>query len=221
MVNINLTETKRQNLIRLMTERKLRPIDLAELIGRDAPYISAILKPGGEKGSRSIGPKILKIICEKLQIDDSEFYVGVDFFNAKELPLHHKKSIPVISWVNAGLFAEPVDLWPVGISGEGDFVFSYHKTGDHSFGLKVHGDSMAPRYLPGDTIIVDPEARCDNGCPCIVYLNGKVTFKIFTETENEIRLSPLNDKHEERVIKKAGKADFRIIGKVVDMIPKL
>jgi len=47
------------------------------------------------------------------------------------------------------------------------------------------GDSMEPRYMEGDIIVVDPSLSCNSGCPCVVCLNGEVSFKIFKETEDE------------------------------------
>ena len=64
MIDFDLNETKRQNLLRLMAEKNKRPADIARLIGRDPAYISAILKSPKEKGARSIGPTILNALCE-------------------------------------------------------------------------------------------------------------------------------------------------------------
>jgi len=221
MVNDRFNEAKRKNLIRIMEERGLKAVDLARLIERDPPYIAALLRPTGEKGSRNLGRKLLKILCEKLKVNEGEFYIGVDIFDTIDIPSRRSAPIAVISWVHAGMFAEPIDRWPDTITGEGEYMFSCCKVGTHAFGLKIVGDSMSPRYLPGDTIIVDPEVRCDNGCPCIVCVNGEVSFKVIHETEEEIRLHPLNNRYPDTIINKDSQADFRIIGKVVDMIPKL
>lgn len=168
-----------------------------------------------ETGERKISAKELTAVLQYCKTQDRIELLKVGIPHVSSQP------VPVISWVYAGTFAEPVDHWPVGISGEGEPVFSHHKVGIHAFGLRVKGDSMAPRYLPGDVIIVDPEIRCDNGSACVVWINGEVSLKIFFEGENEIRLVPMNETHEIRVIPKNRKVDFRVIGKVVDMVPKL
>ena len=135
-------------------------------------------------------------------------------------PVLQPRPIPVISWVHAGQFAEAADHWPVGVSSEGDPVFSYVKVGPHTFGLRVEGDSMFPRFMPGDIAIVDPEQRCDNGSPCVVWVNGEVSLKLFWDKETEIVLKSMNDKYPEIIIKKDSKVDFRVIGKVVDIKAK-
>jgi SOS-response transcriptional repressor LexA len=138
-----------------------------------------------------------------------------------DVPALQPRPIPVISWVQAGQFADAEDHWPVGVSSEGDPVFSYRKVGTHAFGLRVVGDSMAPRYLPGDTIIVDPELKCDNGSPCVVVLNGEAVFKFFRDTADAIILEPMNPRHPDIIIRKDRSVDFRVVGKVVDLIPKM
>jgi SOS-response transcriptional repressor LexA len=131
------------------------------------------------------------------------------------------KSIPVISWISAGQFTECADHWPAGTSGEGEPVTSTKKLNDNVFGLRIVGDSMEPRYMVGDVIVIDPTLHCDNGCRCVVKLNGEVTFKVFNENDTEIRLSSLNEKYPDIIIRKDSKVEFKVIGKVVDMIPKL
>ena len=95
--------------------------------------------------------------------------------------------------------------------------FSYVKTAPTAFGLRVVGDSMAPRFLEGDIVIVDPTIRCDNGRVCVVRVNGESSLKMFWDHEHEIVLRSMNDKYPEIIIKKDSRVDFRIIGKVVDL----
>lgn len=216
MIDFDLNETKRQNLLRLMAEKNKRPVDIAKLIERDPAYISAILKPPKEKGARSIGPTILKALCDKLEVSEAEFYKGMGI----EVPEKQPQPIPVISWIHAGEFAESEDRWPPGISGVEDPVFSYVKTGPSAFGLRVQGDSMLPRFMPGDIVIVDPSIRCDNGSPCVVSVNGEVSLRLFWDKETEIVLKSMNDKYPVITIQKDSKVDFRVIGKVVDMKAK-
>jgi len=138
-----------------------------------------------------------------------------------DAPVRRPRPIPVISWVQAGAFAEACDHWPPGVSGECDPVHSVKSLGPHVFALRVEGDSMMPRFMPGDIIVVDPEVKCDNGTACVTWINGEVSLKLFYDGEKEIRLVPMNDRHETRVIPKDSRVDFKIIGKVVDIIAKI
>ena len=137
------------------------------------------------------------------------------------VPALSPRSIPVISWVHAGEFAECEERWHHGEYDVEEQVFSYVKTSANSFGLRVQGDSMLPRFMPGDIVIVDPTIRSDNGSPCIVSINGEVSLKLFWDKETEILLKSMNDKYPEIIIRKDSKVDFKVIGKVVDIRTKI
>ena len=219
MVNFDINEVRRLNLVRLKKERKLKNVDLVAMTGYKPSFISALLKNTGEKGSSNIGPKVLLKLQGALNVDADEFH-RMDVLSVEIYPTTTMQ-VPVISWIQAGALHEALDPWPVGVSGEQDCISTGKTIGANTFALRIEGDSMYPRYMPGDIIIVDPTVRCENGDKCVVYLNGEVTFKKFKETDDEIRLIPLNDKYEDRVIPKSRPIDFRVIGKVVDMKPKL
>lgn len=52
------------------------------------------------------------------------------------------------------------------------------------FALQVEGDSMFPRFLPGDIVIVRKTEICYSGDVCVVYVNGS------DATLKEVRLDP-------------------------------
>jgi len=198
--------TTRLLLEKEMKRRGWNQRQTAISLGVSATYIHEILK------GKKTGEKSLFKFAEKL---------AIDLFEKTEVPKYHRKPIPVISWVHAGSFIEYVDSWPPGVSGVEGPVFSTIKTGPNAFGLKIEGDSMMPRFMPGDIAIVDPSIRCDNGRPCVVWINGDVSIKLFWDHEKEIILKSMNDKYPDIVIRKDSKTDFRIIGKVVDIKVKL
>jgi len=80
---------------------------------------------------------------------------------------------------------------------------------------------MEPRFMEGDVIIVDPASRVEAGDLCIVKINEEMAFKILREKNGAFRLAAMNDKYPDILIKKKSRVHFKIIGKVVDMVPKL
>ena len=76
--------------------------------------------------------------------------------------------IPVLGTIPAGIPLEAIEdildweeipaAW-----GSGDRQY---------FGLRVRGDSMYPRYLEGDTVILRKETTCESGDDCAVLVNG-------------------------------------------------
>lgn len=123
--------------------------------------------------------------------------------------------VPLISWVQAGAWAEAEDPFEPG-EGE-DFLPCPASHGLHTYALRVEGDSMtAPygrSYPAGVIIFIDPDQRggVASGERVVAKVEGepKVTFKVFIEDGGRRYLKPLNPQYP--VIDDP----FRILGKVI------
>ena len=94
------------------------------------------------------------------------------------------------------------------------------KGGKEFFGLKVRGNSMAPEYLDGDTLILEKIDDCESGQDCCVMVNGNDgTFKRVIKNENGIILQPLNPEYQPTIYtnEQIEKLPVKIIGKVVEL----
>ncbi len=61
------------------------------------------------------------------------------------------------------------------------------------FGVKVKGDCMIPKYLPGDTIIVRVQPDCESGQDVIARVNGDdAVLRTLDKAGSAIILRPLN-----------------------------
>lgn len=89
-------------------------------------------------------------------------------------------------------------------------------------GLIVDGDSMYPKYLKGDTIIVEVTPQCENGEDCVVYVNGyDATLKTVIKNEDgTITLQPINPSYPPTTY---GPDDepIKILGKVKEIRRKI
>ena len=121
----------------------------------------------------------------------------------------HLASVPVINRVSAGQPSEFSDLshpkaeadeyvgCPKGMNGEND---------PDAFAARISGDSMAPKYAPGDVVIFSPAAPVREGDDCYVRLeDGTTTFKrVYFESAEDgsqvARLVPRNAKYDPRVL---------------------
>lgn len=110
-------------------------------------------------------------------------------------------SIPVISYVQAGNWREIVDAFAPGAADE--YVPSSASYGPATFALRVVGNSMAPDYVEGDIIIVDPDVSPRPG-ECVVAKNHReeATFKKYrprgrnADGVEVYELVPLNEDYE-------------------------
>lgn len=101
--------------------------------------------------------------------------------------------IPVLGKIPAGIPIEMIED-----------VIDYEEISDEMlkgdreyFGLKVSGDSMTPKYLDGDVLIVQKADDCESGQDCIVMVNGDDgTFKRVIKNKDGIILQPLNPNYE-------------------------
>lgn len=94
--------------------------------------------------------------------------------------------------------------------------------GREYFGLKVHGESMTPKYLNNDTVIVRKCSTCESGDDCVVYVNGfNATLKRVIKSADKIILQPLNPAFEPAVFIGEDINTVKIAGVVVEIRRKV
>lgn len=70
-------------------------------------------------------------------------------------------------------------------------------SGGEYFGLRIKGDSMAPRILDGDVVIVKKQNTAENGDVAVVLVNGSnATVKKIKLRPEGLMLIPLNPSYE-------------------------
>ena len=131
------------------------------------------------------------------------------------IPAHAAIRIPVLGTVSAGIPIEAVEE----VLGWEEIPSDMAKRGEY-FALKIKGDSMAPRILHGDTVIVRQQPDVESGDIAIVRINGdEATCKRVLKQEDSITLVPFNPSYAPRTYNKKEIAELPIviIGKVVEL----
>lgn len=125
--------------------------------------------------------------------------------------------IPVLGSVPCGIPIEAIEL--VDADDWEEISEKLARTGKF-FGLKLKGDSMSPRMLEGDVVIVRKQSDADSGDVVIAKVDGEdATCKKLVKYENGISLVPFNSAYEpmyfsnEEIVSKP----VTIIGKVVEL----
>lgn len=87
--------------------------------------------------------------------------------------------VPVIDYVRAGHWTDVADPYEPG--GGSEYLATDVSLGSNAFALIIDGESMAPEFMPGDKIIVDPDVTPRPGDFVVAKLDGeeKATFKKF------------------------------------------
>ena len=111
------------------------------------------------------------------------------------------RSIPLINHVSAGYPRDFTDLsYPPRVADE--YVACSELDDPDAFAARVQGDSMSPKYRPGDIVIFSPAATPKNGDDCFVrFSDGTTTFKRVTFEHEEsgteiIVLHPRNPRYD-------------------------
>lgn len=128
------------------------------------------------------------------------------------------RSVPVISWVQAGAWTT-VEAVPSGTQYD-EWLPPNPKCGKHGYGLEVVGESMLPDFRPGDKIYVNPDFQINDlktGDLVIVACDGETeaTFKKLIVESNGMYLEPLNPKWINKIMEL--REGCKLVGKVVGL----
>lgn len=104
-----------------------------------------------------------------------------------------KSSVPLIDWVQAGMWNKAADPLP---PGQGERIPTTYRARPNTYALRVRGDSMEPKFPEGAIIIVEPGEAPVNGSYVIVRQNhDDATFKQLVKDGYRAYLKPLNPRY--------------------------
>lgn len=144
---------------------------------------------------KTLKPRNIIGIAKALKCDADWLMNGGAFMPMAEV---NSRRVPLISYVQAGALAEknPIEAF----DGSLEYILTDLDVSQHTFALRIEGDSMEPDFKAGDVIIVDPEVEPTPG-EFVVAKNGgtQATFKKYRPTWidplgcQHFELVPLND----------------------------
>ena len=169
------------SLRRLRKDRGYTQQMLADYLG-----VSKQAYSNYELGKRTPDISILSKLAKFYQVPIESF------LSETEIPTNSTK-IPVLGSVPAGIAIEAIE----DIVDWEEIPKKLTEGGKQYFGLIVEGDSMYPKYLDGDTVIVLKQQFCESGKDCIVYVNGyNATLKtVIINRDKGITLRPINPEY--------------------------
>ena len=166
-----------------------------------------------ERNKRTPSPDVLK---KYAQIFD----VSLDYLLGSNTPVKDKDyiTINVYGSIPAGIPIEAIE----DISDTEDISLKEYDKNKTYLGLKVDGDSMFPKYLDGDTVIIEKTPDCESGTDAAVYVNGyEATLKTVIKNPNgTITLRPINTNYAPKTYG-PGDDPVRILGIVKEIRRKI
>lgn len=151
----------------------------------------------------------------------SYFDVSVDYLIGNSPVKKEKKKgvqIPVLGEVRAGYPMEAVEN-----------IIDYEEIDEDMahrgefFALRIKGDSMEPRFVEGDVVIVRKQETADSGDIVVALVNGdSATIKKLKRHQNGITLVPSNSAYEPMYYsnEEIMELPVTILGKVVELRAK-
>ncbi len=109
------------------------------------------------------------------------------------LDLKPMRAVPVVGEVKGGEDGYLEELeYPVG---HGDGTIEWPTSDQHSYALRVRGDSMFPRYRAGEFVVVEPSIEAPLGEDVVVCLNdGRKMLKVLNWIrDGEVQLLSINN----------------------------
>ena len=203
-----------KNLNEYLDSFQMNQADLANRLSVNKSVVSSWLS-----GSRYPRMNTMEKIANIFNIEKSDL---IEDKSEKEHTSYHAKGIriPVLGRVAAGIPIEAVtdvDDWE-------EIPESMAKTGEY-FALRITGNSMEPRMLDGDVVIVKRQSDVDNGDVAVVLVNGNdATVKQITKSETGLTLIGWNlAAYTPRTYnkKECRELPVSILGKVVEIRGKL
>lgn len=185
--------------------RKKSQTDLAKYIGVSngtiTNYVNGTNMPRMDKIDK---------ICEFLLINRSDLLE--DHSNDTR---HRGVKIGVLGRVPAGVPIEAIE----DVIDYEEIPEEMAKQGEY-FGLKIQGDSMYPRIIDGDVVIVRKQSYATNRDIVIVFINGDDgTCKQYYRFDDHIELKPFNPMYKPLIFTKeeVDRLPVQILGKVVEL----
>ena len=158
-----------------------------------------------EDGRSGMGEKMAKKTASLLGIHADELLTGSDHPASRNVPHGTFGAVPDIV-MPPGQRAKYVPLLSMAQCGtmhaydDGaythDGFLAMNTTDPKAFAVTLSGDSMTPRFEPGDVAVVYPSKPARNGCVVIAKLNdengGDVMLKLFQAAGDKVILSSYN-----------------------------
>lgn len=167
-----------------------------------------------ETGKATPPPEMLMTLAQL-------FGVTVDYLMGNTPAKPEKKKgvqIPVLGEVRAGYPMEAVEN-----------IIDYEEIDEEMarrgefFALRIKGDSMEPRFVEGDVVIVRKQETADSGDIVVALVNGdSATIKKLKRHQNGITLMPTNPTYEPMYYsnEEIMELPVTILGKVVELRAK-
>ncbi len=200
-------------LQQLLDEKGKKPGTLASETGISKNTIYAIIK----RDNKKVDMAILDAIANNLGVSIDRFFEGENEADLSHpslpaglLPIE-KRRIPILGPIAAGT--------PLTAEREYDNYISIAGDSHHAdAALRVEGDSMTPRYLDGDLVLIRLQDDVDNGQIAAVCIDDCITLKRLYHMPHGVQLVSENPKYAPMMFDASNSDSIRVMGLAVGYV---
>lgn len=176
------------NIKKIRAKYDLTQDELGEIAGVSGGAVST-----WERGTAEPRMGAIQKIADHLNISKADI---VSDYDSAQQASPTSIRIPVLGSIPAGIPLEAIE----DIVDWEEIPIEWARGGKEFFSLRVKGDSMYPKFIEGDTIILRKVPDCNSGDICAVYVNGyDATLKKVIKKRDCIVLQPLNTAYDPKV----------------------
>ncbi|MEE4626649.1 S24 family peptidase [Pseudomonas alliivorans] len=207
---MKISETRLQNFRRVLADKKLRLVDVADALGKAPAQVSSF---GGKNPTKGIGDQIAREFEKAFGLHRGYLDMphGVGELNTTTVLSHTGRTLPVITpnmaveWHDSGRLADTRDVC--------EWIEAPGPVGAQAFVLVVEGISMEPKLSNGDKVVIDPalEALPGQIIALMRTQDKAVILRQLMMEGNEQYLLALNPNWPERILKMTN--DWSICGR--------
>lgn len=132
-----------------------------------------------------------------------DYLLGKEEISPAKLAEQRIREVPVLGKVAAG----------VPVMAQEDVIGTI-LTDKNVFALRIKGDSMSPRIMDGDTVLVRRQDYAEDGDLVIAIIDDEATCKVFKKQHGVVSLLPFNQIYAPLFYTEQD--DLKILGKVVE-----
>lgn len=209
-----------KRLIKIMNDLGVTQAELSKRTGIGQSSLSAYMMGKYEPKQDNIG-KIARALGvapsyllgwddEQPMVSEPQTIYGGNIFEFPESVM-----VPVYGKISAGTPIEAIE----DIEEYIDVPKKWIDAGKKIIGLVVDGDSMYPRYMDGDVVVIECGADFHSGDDCAVYVNGyEATIKQVKRTTDGVELIPVNTAYAPKRYKNG---EYSVLGVILEMRRKV
>ncbi len=202
------------NVFKLADEKGWTNVLLAERIGTSPQHLNAM-----KKGRRGVGKHLLERFAKALNVNEGMLSIDKAEFEVRKygpvFVFSPDEVTKIKNFVNG--------IIPGGNKEKGRMaITASHKVGKRAFGIKITDHAMAPRFLPGDIAVIDPDDKSNNEGIYAVKIGENILIRRirrFSTPVNEIRIVADNGQEPDIIIKDV--TSLEVLGRVVELFPNI